>query len=172
MPGAGEQPARYRLARASGEILLWWVVTAVVWLATLSSRTPAELVVMVVCTLPCAVAARSARQANGGHWRFRIDWVRWVAAVARAVPVQTIQAWGYALKALPVGRVGRRRGVISAVVLPAETEPVAAARRAAAVLAFATTPGTVVLDSDPSDRTVLLHRVRPRPDRLTAAVQR
>lgn len=172
MPGAGEQPARYRLARASGEILLWWVVTAVVWLATLSSRTPAELVVMVVCTLPCAVAARAARQANGGLWRFRIGWVRWVAAVAWAVPVQTIQAWGYALKALPIVPVGRRRGVISAVVLPAEAEPVAAARRAAAVLAFATTPGTVVLDSDPSDQTVLLHRVRPRPDRLTAAVQR
>lgn len=92
--------------------------------------------------------------------------------VARAVPVQAIQAWGYALNALPAVRVRRRRGVISAVVLPVEAEPVASARRAAAVLAFATTPGTVVLDSDPSQGTVLLHRARPRPDRLSAAVQR
>lgn len=172
MSGAGERPALNRFARASGEVLLWWVVTTVVWLATLTSRTPAELLVMVACTLPCAVTARVARQANGGHWRFRIGWARWVATVARDVPVQTVQTWRYALKALPVVKIGRRRGVISAVVLPTESEPVAAARRAVAVLAFATTPGTVVLDSDPTEGTVLLHRVRPRPGRLAAAVKR
>jgi multisubunit Na+/H+ antiporter MnhE subunit len=43
---------------------------------------------------------------------------------------------------------------------------------AVAVLAFAATPGTVVLDSDPDEGTVLLHRIRPRTGRLATAVQR
>jgi multisubunit Na+/H+ antiporter MnhE subunit len=62
--------------------------------------------------------------------------------------------------------------VISAVALPSDPVATAAARRAAAVLAFATTPGTVVLDSDPDEGTVLMHRVRPRPGRLATVVQR
>jgi multisubunit Na+/H+ antiporter MnhE subunit len=151
---------------------VWWVLTAAVWLATVTSLTSAELAVAAACTLPCAVAARAARRANRGRWRFRIGWLRWIAIVMRDVPVQTVQAWAYALKALPAGRVRRRRGVISELALPPEPEPVAAARRAAAVLAFATTPGTVVLECDPHTGTVLLHRVRPRRGRLGPAVQR
>lgn len=175
MPGADEHPgssARGRLVSALTEILIWWVLTWAVWLATLTSQTPVELVAAAICTLPCALAARSARRANAGHWRFRLDWLHWAAIVARDVPVQTVQAWVYALGVLrPIG-AARRRGVISEVALPPEPEPVAAARRATAVLSFATTPGTVVLDSDPDNGTVLLHRVRPGPGRLGPAVQR
>lgn len=156
MPGPGERFA------ALTEILLWWAITAVVWLATLTSFTAAELAVAVGATLPCALAARSARRANRGHWRFRVGWLPWAATVLRDVPVQTVQAWAYAL-------MRRRRGVISAVPLPAEPEPVADARRAVAVLAFATTPGTVVLDCDSQ---VLLHRIRPGTGRLATAVRR
>ncbi|ORW08635.1 Na+/H+ antiporter subunit E [Mycobacterium kyorinense] len=156
MPGPGDRFA------ALSEILLWWAITAVVWLATLTSVTAAELALALVCTLPCAVAARSARRANRGYWRFRIGWIRWAATVLRDVPVQAVQVWAYVL-------MRGRRGVISTVALPAESEPVADALRAAAVLAFATTPGTVVLDSDSE---ILLHRVRPGTGRLATAVQR
>lgn len=171
MSGGDESSARSSLG-ALGEILVWWVLTAAVWLATVTSLTSAELAVAVACTLPCAVAARAARRANRGRWRFRIGWLRWVAIVMLEVPVQTAQAWAYALKALPAISVRRRRGVISEVALPPEPEPVAAARRAAVVLAFATTPGTIVLESDPCSGNVLLHRARPGRGRLGQAVQR
>ncbi|MBO0866015.1 MAG: Na+/H+ antiporter subunit E [Mycobacterium sp.] len=161
MRGAGE---RLRFAAALAEILLWWLLTTAIWLATVTSFTAAEMLAAVVCTLPAAVAARAARQANGGQWRLRIGWLRVIPIVLRDVPVQAAQVWRYALTA-------RRRGVISTVTLPADPEPVAAARRAMAVLAFATTPGSVVVDSVPGGEMVL-HRVRPDPGRLTTAVQR
>jgi hypothetical protein len=172
--GGGDQPNGSALSSlgALGEIVVWWLLTGAVWLATVSSITSAELAVAAACTLPCAVAARAARRANRGRWRFRVGWLRWAPMVLREVPLQACQAWAYALRALPAIRVRRRRGVISAVALPTEPAATAAARRAAAVLAFATTPGTVVLDSDPDDATVLMHRVRPRPGRLATVVRR
>lgn len=156
MPGRGDRFA------ALAEMLLWWALTAVVWLATLTSFTVADTAVALGCTLPCAVVARSARRANRGVWRFRLDWFRWAATVLRDVPVQALQSWAYVL-------MRRRRGVISVVSLPAEPEPVAHARRAVVVLAFATTPGTVVLDSNSE---IPLHRIRPGTGRLATAVQR
>ncbi|HWF71529.1 MAG TPA: Na+/H+ antiporter subunit E [Mycobacterium sp.] len=157
---------RARLVRASGEILLWWVLTSAVWLATLSSLTSGELAVAAACTLPCAVVARLARRANGGCWRFRMGWLSWVPMVVRDVLVQTVQAWLYTL--IPA----RRHAVITVVPLPAEDDRVAAGRRAAATLSFATTPGTVVCDSDSSTGRVLLHRLGQEQGRLESAVQR
>jgi hypothetical protein len=61
--GAGE---RFRFAAALAEILLWWMLTTAIWLATVTSFTAAEILAAVVCTLLGAVAAR---QANGGQWR-------------------------------------------------------------------------------------------------------
>ncbi|VBA55770.1 Na+/H+ antiporter subunit E [Mycobacterium attenuatum] len=147
-----------------GETGLWWMLIAGVWLATLSSRTPAELAVMTVCTLPAAVMARSARRANAGSWQFRIGWLGWLATAARDVVPQAVGVGAH--------RFTKRHAVIGAVPLPDETRPVAAARRAAAVLTLATTPGTVVLQCDPDTRSVLMHCTRPRPSRLETAVQR
>lgn len=160
MCGAGEP------SRACGETLLWWVVTAGVWLATVSAPTPAELVVLAACTLPCAVAARFARRANGGHWGFRGAWAGWLAAVLAELPKQTVEVWGYTLL-----RDRRRRSTVGRVQLPAEPQPVADARRAGALLALATTPGTVVLDAS-STAPLLLHRTGPQPGRLEGRVRR
>ncbi|SRX95887.1 hypothetical protein MSP7336_04160 [Mycobacterium shimoidei] len=163
--GAGENSRVGQALKALTEILLWWVLTTVAWLVTLTSFTAAEIALAAMCTLPCAVAARAARRANDGHWRFRIGWLRWAATVLRDVPIQTVQVWKYLLGP-------RRRGVISVVNLPAEPERLAAGRRALAVLAFATTPGTVVLDCDSDDGVLMLHRVRPGPGRLETVVKR
>jgi multisubunit Na+/H+ antiporter MnhE subunit len=159
-------PVRAPLVWAFGEIVLWWVLTSAVWLATLSSLTPGELAVAAACTLPCAVVARLARRANGGYWRFRIGWLSWLPIVLRDVLVQTVQAWLYTL--IPQ----RRCAVMAAVAMPAEDERVAAGRRAVATLSFATTPGTVVCDSDSSTGRVLLHRLGQEQGRLESAVQR
>lgn len=162
-PGSG---ARGGLIRAAGEILMWWVFTDAVWLASLSSVTLSELAVAGVWTLPCAVLARAARHANGGNWRFRIRWVTWAALVARDVALQTVQAWRYVL--IP----RRRRAVMTVVPLPEEDERAAIGRRALSALSFATTPGTVVCDCDARLGRLLLHRLGQRQGRLELAVQR
>jgi multisubunit Na+/H+ antiporter MnhE subunit len=154
-----------RIAGALGETLLWWLVATALWVVTLTERTGQELVAAALCTLPCAAAARTARRANSGSWRFRPGWLRWLPVVAGALVKQTVQVWAYVL--VPTRRA---RSAIGPVVLPDEPAPVAAGRRAAATLALATTPGTVVLDS--AAHTVLVHRIGPRPGALETAVGR
>ncbi|MGB3895043.1 Na+/H+ antiporter subunit E [Mycolicibacter sinensis] len=151
--------------RAVGETLLWWLIAAALWVVTLTERTAQELAAAALCTLPCAVAARAARQANSGSWRFRPGWLRWIPTVAGEVLKQTVQVWVYIL--VPSRR---SQSVIAPVALPAEAGPVAAGRRAVATLALATTPGTVVLDN--AARSVLVHRIGQRPGTLEAAVGR
>ncbi|NDJ90137.1 hypothetical protein [Mycolicibacter kumamotonensis] len=152
-------------SRALGETLLWWLITAAVWVLTLTERTVAELAAAVLCTLPCAVAARAARWANRGSWRLQPGWLRWVPTVTAELLTQTAQVWAYLL--VPSRR---SRSEIRPVALPDEPAAVAAGRRAAATLALATTPGTVVLDS--AAHTVLVHRVGRRPGALETAVGR
>lgn len=161
MPGAAERDSFVQLLVETG---LWWVLTAAVWLATLNSRTWPELAVMAACTLPCAVMARSARRANAGRWRLRGAWLGWPVIAACEIPYQAVRVWVYS--------VTGRAPVIRELSLPYEPARVAAARRAAAVLALASTPGTVVLDSDPRKRSILLHLITRRRSWLETAVQR
>lgn len=158
---------RANFARAVGETLLWWLLGAGFWLVTLTARPAQELVLAVLGALPVAVTARPARQANAGQWRFRIGWLGWVGTVLRELPVQAVQVWAYALIT-----ARRRCSTISEVWLPAEPEPVGAARRAAALLVLAATPATVVLDTDRRTQRLLLHRIRQHPGDLETRVQR
>ncbi|KZS73073.1 hypothetical protein A4G29_21540 [Mycobacterium kansasii] len=119
---------------------------------------------MAGCTLPVAVMARSARRANAGHRQFRIGWLGWLATAARNVLPQAVGVWAH--------RFTAHSATIRALRLPDETRPVAAARRATAVLALATTPETVVLQCDRDKRSALVHCTRARPSRLEMAVQR
>lgn len=154
-----------RLTRAFGETLLWWLATGAVWAVTLTARTTPELLAGALCTLPCAAVARAARRVNGGAWRFRLVWLRWGAAVARELLAQPGQVWAYVL--IPSRRA---QSAVDSVMLPREPAVVATARRTAATLALATTPGTVVIDA--TAHSVRVHRVGQRPGRLEKAVQR
>jgi hypothetical protein len=156
-----------RRVEALGEIALWWAVTGGIWLVTLTAWTSVEVAVAAVSTLPCAVLARLARRANGGHWRLRTGWLDWAVTVLRELPGQTVQVWMYA-----VVPARRRRSTIGALSLPAEPAPAASARRAVGLLALATTPATVVLDGGTRPQQLLLHRIGQRPDRLEAEVRR
>ncbi|WP_152664765.1 Na+/H+ antiporter subunit E [Mycobacterium sp. UM_Kg27] len=148
-----------------GETLLWWLATGAVWVVTLTARTTQELFTAAVCTLPCAVAARAARRANGGNWRFRPAWLRWAPAVASELLAQPAQVWAYVL--IPSRRP---QATVGSVTLPREPAAVAAARSAAATMTLATTPGTVVLDA--AAHSVRVHRVGQRPGALERVVQR
>lgn len=154
-----------RLTGAFGETLLWWLAIGAVWVVTLTTRTTQELLAGALCTLPCAAVARAARQANGGTWRLRLGWLRWVGAVAGELLVQPAQVWAYLL--IPSRRA---QSAVDSVTLPREPAAVAAARSTAATMALATTPGTVVLDA--AAHSVRVHRVGQRPGRLEKAVQR
>lgn len=160
MSGAAE------LTRAGGETLLWWSVTFGFWSATLTSTSRAELATAALGSLPCAVVARFARRANGDSWHCRLRWLGWAATVARDVPRQSAAVWRYALRP-----ARRHRSTIGPVLLPAEPEPTASARRAVALLALASTPATVVLDSAASTNRVLLHRITSATGRLEAQVR-
>jgi multisubunit Na+/H+ antiporter MnhE subunit len=46
------------------EVLVWWVVLAGLWVVSVSTVDPAEIVVGVVVALVGAVAARGARRAG------------------------------------------------------------------------------------------------------------
>jgi hypothetical protein len=155
-----------RFGRAVGEVVLWWMFTDAIWLASVTTVTLSELAAATVCTLLCAVLASLARHANRGYWRFRFGWSAWLPMVARDVPVQAVQSWLYAL--IP----RRRRAVFTVASLPAEDERTAAGRCATSTLSLATTPGTVVYDSDPRLGRLLLHRLGDRQGRLESAVQR
>ncbi|OMC16519.1 hypothetical protein A5735_00955 [Mycolicibacter heraklionensis] len=135
------------------------------WVVTLTVRTAAELVAAAVCTLPCAVAARAARRANGDTWRFRLAWLRWVPALAGEALTQPGRVWAYLL--MPARRP---QSAVGSVNLPREPAAVAAAHRIAATMALATTPGTVVLDA--GAHSVRVHRVVQRPGALEKQVQR
>ncbi|KZS53435.1 hypothetical protein A4G28_22305 [Mycobacterium ostraviense] len=77
-----------------GETGLWWLLTAGIWLATLSARTPAELTVMAVHAAGRRRGA-PARRANAGRWQFRIVWLGWLATAARNVPPQAVGVWAH-----------------------------------------------------------------------------
>ena len=87
---------------------------------------------------------------------------------ALEIPPQTVHAW---FRAIGIVRSPTAAGM-HIIRLPDEPPPVAAARRAACVVALAMTPGTVVLDSDPRPRTVTVHRLGNRPGVLESAVTR
>lgn len=159
MSAGSERPGpagRGPLVRAVAETLLWWVVTAAVWVASLSAFTGAKLLVGVICTLPCALVARPARRANDGDWRFPARWLTWLPTVLRDIAAQTVTVWLYAL--IP----SRRHAELTTLRLPEEDDPTAAGRRATAALSFSTTPGTVVCSASERDGTLVLHRVGKR----------
>ncbi|WP_407689628.1 Na+/H+ antiporter subunit E [Mycobacterium sp. HUMS_1102779] len=140
-------------------------MTVAVWMASLSSFAADKFLVGTICTLPCAMVARPARQANDGKWRFPVRWLGWLPTVLRDIAAQTVTVWLYAL--IP----SRRHAELTTLRLPEEDDPPAAGRRATAALSFSTTPGTVVCSASERDGTLVLHRVG-RPGRLEVQVTR
>ncbi len=157
------------MARAV-ELLWWWGAAVGIWLLTLSSVGTAELVVAAACGLPCAVAARAGRAAVRGCWTPRARWAWWPAPLAASIVADSARALLVAVR-----RIGgtEQRGGLREVRLPAgEPEPVAAARRALATLAVTSTPGTLVVDTDPDRCLLVTHSLLPGPSRIEKAVGR
>ena len=139
------------------EALVWWVVLFGVWLATLSTFPPAELVAGAVSALPCAVAAVAGRRAVDGAWRVRPRWLRWLLPLPVAVVTEAAR-----LLLLPLGRRVRAGpvGHIREIALTPQSDgTVAEAHRALATTVLAATPGSVVVDTRPDDDVLVVHAI-------------
>jgi multisubunit Na+/H+ antiporter MnhE subunit len=154
---------------AVAEVLCWWAASLGLWLLTLSSVSPPELTVAIVCGLPCALAARAGRRAIGDAWLPRPVWLGWLAALPASVAADSARLAAL----LPRAVRGRADpGRLRDVQLPeAGPGPVALARRALGTLAISASPATLVVDSDPEDGRLLVHSLgsgRPHLDRVVA----
>ena len=154
--------------RLLAEIAAWWVITFAVWLATVQAVTASELLVGGVCALGCAIPAPWLRRANDGVWSWRWAWLKWLPLMLRQLPGDTWRVWRWGL----VERGRTTEGQWVRLELPAEAGPVAATRRAIALTVLGSMPATVVVESDPAQNVLILHRLCDSSDRLDSAVRR
>ena len=151
--------------RLLAETAVWWAVTFAVWQATAPTVTGSELIVGAVCSLACALAAPWLRRANDGVWKPRLAWMRWLPMMLGQLPADMWRVWRRSVTKSLRGRLIR-------LDLPDERKQVSATRRAIGLLALGATPSTVIVESDPEENALVLHRLRGSPDRLDSAVKR
>lgn len=151
------------------EVLAWFALLFGLWLLTLSSVSVAESVVAAICAAVCAVIARAGRRASRVRWRPDPAWLRWFALVPAAVCADTVRVFAVAARML-VGRPVSEQW--TEVNLPVERSAARSdARRAAAVLALSTPPGSFVADAAPGGPLVV-HRLVSGPPRIDERVGR
>ena len=140
------------------EVAAWWVVLTGFWLLTVSSMQAEEVAAAVVLAVPCAFAARAARQAMDGAWRPRPGWARWFRRLPVAAVTETVAVLGR-----------RGPGKLEDFDLPDEPGPVSEARKGVSTVAIGLTPGTLVART--AERKITVHRLSlrrsPVPDEVS-----
>jgi multisubunit Na+/H+ antiporter MnhE subunit len=130
--------------RTLAEVLVWWAACLGLWVLTLSSVSPPEVLTAAGCALPCAVLAVVARHAVGGSWPVQPGWVRWLLPVPVAVVADGARVLGRAATVL----TGRRPSGNTRTVRLHRDHAAGRwrTRQALATVLVTTAPGTVVLD--------------------------
>jgi multisubunit Na+/H+ antiporter MnhE subunit len=136
------------------EFVLWWLVLAAMWLATLSTYSGGELLLAGSCALPGAAAVVAARRVLGASWRPSWRWLRWLVAIPVTAVTDTAKV------------VIRPKPAHRSIALPDRD----AGAEAAATLAVNATPGTVV--TDVRDGELRVHALSARPSLLERVVRR
>jgi multisubunit Na+/H+ antiporter MnhE subunit len=147
------------------ETIGWTVVTGAVWLATLSTVTLPEVCFAVAAGLVSGAFAAAGRRSLGGSWRFRPRWVLWAPQVAASLVAEVVELARVTVRAAPHGR-------LHTLETPDECRERASGREALATLALCSTPGSVVVDSDPEERTLTVHTLVSKGPDLTSVVRR
>ena len=152
----------------AAEVAGWWAMLTGVWLMTISSFNLEDFVVAVACALPCAVAARLARAAVGGRWRFRAAWLAWILPLLRSAILDAVRVAAAVARHRPgTGEIGQ----LSETSLPAgEDRTAAAGREGLAELTLSTTPGSFVVHGDPDE--LVVHCLPPGTPKLAETVSR
>lgn len=147
---------------AGAEVLGWWAVLVLLWLATLTTFSPQELIAAAVLALPAASAARVGRLAVHGHWRLPHRIPQLSAALACAIVRDSWAALLIAARGRPVGRFAEDE-------LEVEADAWRRAGRAALITSvLSATPGSLVIDADDND--LLLHVLAMPATRLRRLV--
>lgn len=134
---------------ALAELALWCLGGTLFWLATASTVTFGETLIAAAIALIAAVLARVARRAIPFQAKPPLAWIRWAALV----PVSAVAD---AVRLVPWLR-GRQPEGIAEEHLPGSTAPTETGLRAGGIVALSATPGTVVVDCDPTTGAVRLH---------------
>lgn len=142
--------------RAWWEIIGWWAVLVLTWLATLNTFSIQELICATVLGLPCAVAARLGRRASAGHWKPRGDWAHWLLSLPYTVVRDTVKALALAVPAQQPDQDAFEELTFG----KKETEnPRRCAREALATIVLSATPGSVIVDGNAKHDRLLVHSV-------------
>jgi hypothetical protein len=116
----------------------WWAVTAVTWVASLTTVTWPELAVAALVAVPCALAATRAEDVLAESYRIRARWPTRTRALPVGAP-ETVGVWRAGVRRFP--------GLVREVRLGGERSP---ARSALAALLLAATPGALMADAEPA----------------------
>jgi multisubunit Na+/H+ antiporter MnhE subunit len=148
------------------ETIGWAVAGSAVWLATLSAVTLPEACFAVAAGLASGVFTAAARRSLGGSWRFRPRWALWAPQIVATMATEVVDLARATVRRPPQGR-------LRTLEMPAEEDrEQAGARAALATLALGSTPGSIVVDSDPEERTLTVHTLVSHGPDLATVVRR
>jgi multisubunit Na+/H+ antiporter MnhE subunit len=133
------------------EALWWWGACLGIWLLSLSAISDGELIVATLSCLPCGLFAVVARRAMGNAWHVRAIWFRPLLIMPVVILTDTVKVFASVLR--------RDSGQFVSVPVGggAGDSVHAHGRRAVATFFVTVTPGSYVVDIEPSDGTALLH---------------
>jgi hypothetical protein len=133
------------------EIAVWWVALTACELMLISAVDRYELLAAVLLALACAVVASLARTAQPSSWRLRLDWLGWLPLLPARIVVDTFHVLVAAAKG--------EKGTWRTTPVGGATGHDASARgaRALGAMALSMSPGSVVVDVDPTSGAARLH---------------
>ena len=133
------------------EFLAWWAALSLVWLGTLTTGNPAEIIVGVLGASLGALAAVVARRALGASWAPAGQWLRWAAR-------------------LPGSLLADSARVLFGRSTPTTREVAVAGDVAVAAALMNATPATVVRDARKA--TLVLHALGDKESGLERELTR
>ncbi|HET6873811.1 MAG TPA: hypothetical protein VFH70_03485 [Acidimicrobiales bacterium] len=146
------------VARVVAEVLVWAAVTFSVWMISLSAAPLQEYLLAAGCSVLAAITACWARRALDVSWTLTPGWLAplWkVPLVAVTDLAQVVVA------ALRPGQAGGRFETVHTTATG--DAPASRSRRALAAWFMSVSPGSYLLDANPGDGELIVHRLTGGP---------
>jgi multisubunit Na+/H+ antiporter MnhE subunit len=145
-----------RRLRVAVELVAWWAILVVIYLASLTTASAPEYVAAVSSGLVSAVLAVAARRVAAARWGFPGRVLR----MGAAMPIALLADWLRVFALLAHPRTLRHAsGRLTEVMLPKEPAPTREGRLSAGSWMISATPGTLVIDDEPDEPALTIHRL-------------